>query len=303
MNFIKGLALALLSCLLFLSLSIFGLVLTLNYTILNPDFAVSELDKLDIPSLIKPLIREQVREQLPAEAQSMAATIDATIDDVVDELEPWIREQASNSVYSGYDYLLGKSQSLSLVIHLEPVKESLKDNLRELFFESLPPELQALPPAEKEAYFAALYRNFSKQIPPTFELTESSLPPEVVDGLEQAKQAIGYVQLAYKALAGLVLLLILGIILINRQVRGASRGLGTTFLTCGAFEYAGIFVAKQFAGPQLSQLDIPAPLQTWLPQLMNDFLAPLQIFSIGLMAAGVVLVIVSLVYRPSEPSF
>ena len=65
MKFLKGLALSLLSFLLFLSLSAFGFVLALNYTLLDPDFIVTEVDKIDIPSLVEPLIEEQIRQQLP----------------------------------------------------------------------------------------------------------------------------------------------------------------------------------------------------------------------------------------------
>jgi len=125
MKFVKGLALSLLSFLLFLSLSIFGLALTLSNTILNPDFVVSELDRLDISSLAK----EFISEQIPPEGELMAEVLDDTIAD----LEPWIREQVNAGIYSSYDYLWGRSQSLSLVISLEPVKESLRDNLWEAF--------------------------------------------------------------------------------------------------------------------------------------------------------------------------
>ena len=59
MKLLKGLALSLLSFLLFLSLSTFGIVLTLNYTILNPDFIVSELNQLDVSSMIKDLFSSQ----------------------------------------------------------------------------------------------------------------------------------------------------------------------------------------------------------------------------------------------------
>ncbi len=52
------------------------------------------------------------------------------IDDTIADLEPWIKEQVSAGIYSSYDYLMGRSQSLSLVISMEPMKESLKDNLR-----------------------------------------------------------------------------------------------------------------------------------------------------------------------------
>ena len=57
MNVLKGLALGLLGFLLFVSLSTLGLAITLNQTILNPDFVVAEMDKLDASSLIKDMIQ------------------------------------------------------------------------------------------------------------------------------------------------------------------------------------------------------------------------------------------------------
>ena len=299
MKFLKGLALSLLSFLLFLSLSIFGLALTLNYTILNPDFVVSEVNKLDISSLAGEFLSQQIHQfEVAAPYEPYVAEV---LDDTIADLEPWVKEQASTVTYSSYDYLMGKSQSLSVVISLEPVKESLRDNLREAFLQSPPPELKGLPPAEVERYFDEFYQGLTREIPSTFEFNESSLSPEVLARLEQAKQGISYFQLGYKALIGFILLLILGIILINREVKGATRGLGITFLTYGVLEYGGIFAAKYFAGAQLPQLGIPASLQAQLPQLLGDFLAPLAMFSIGIGIAGVVLLIVSFVYKPREP--
>ncbi len=297
MKLVKGLALSLLNLLLFLSLSIFGLARTLNNTILNPDFVVSEVDRLDISSLAK----EFISEQIPPEGELMAEVLDDTITD----LEPWIKEQVNAGIYSSYDYLMGRSQSLSLVISLEPLRDSLKSNLGEAVLRSPPPELAGVPPAVIELYISQYIDEIltNLQIPPTFEFNESSLSPEVLAQLEQVKQAIGYFQAGYKALIGFILLLILGIILINRQVKGASRGIGITFLTCGAIGYLETLAAKYFAGTQLAQLDIPSQLQVWLPQLVDDFLVPLEMFSIGLLAGGVALIIVSFLYKPRQPSF
>ena len=60
MKILKGLALGLLSFLLFLSLSVFGFALTLNYTLLNPDFTIYEVDRLNIPSLAEEWLGEQI---------------------------------------------------------------------------------------------------------------------------------------------------------------------------------------------------------------------------------------------------
>jgi len=289
MKFLKGLALSLLGFLLFLSLTILGLALTLNSTILNPDFVVSELERLDVSSLAK----ETLSERIPQGGEFMLEALD----DTITELEPWIKEQASTITYSSYDYLLGKSQSLSVAISLEPMKETLRDKVHEALFQSLPPELQGLPQAEIEQYFNEFYQDFAKEIPSTFEFDERLLGPEVMATLEQVRQGIGYFQIGYKALIGFTLLLIVGIILINRQVKGATRGIGTTFLTYGAIEYAGIYATKYFATTQFPQLEIPSSLQAWVPQLLNDFLAPLEMFSLGLLIGGVALIIVSFVYR------
>ena len=289
MNFLKGLILSFLSFLLFLSLSLFGLTLTLNNTILNPDFVTSELDSLDIGLLAEELISEQV----PLDGEFMIEYLD----DAIADLEPWIKEQANAVIEPAYDYFLGNSQSFSVVIPLETMKESLKDSLKEAILQSPPPELAGLSPAEIEQYFDEFYQELSQQIPSTFEFSLSSLSPEVLATLEQVRQGVGYVQLAYKVLIGLILLLIAGIILINRQVRRSARSIGITFLTCGAVSYGGVFAVKHFVPPQLSQLQIPASLQVWIPQFLNDFLAPLQMFGIGLLVCGVALIVVSFVYK------
>jgi len=294
MKFLKGLALGLLSFLLFLSLALFGLALTLNHTILNPDFVTSKLDSLDIPALIK----DWLNQQIPQDEPYIAEVIDNTITD----LEPWIRDQTHTSVYSSYDYLLGKSRSLNLVISLGPLRDSLKSNLREAILNSPPPELAGAPPATVELYINEAYRYIDELIPPSFEFRESSLDPEVLAQLDQVRQVIDYFQLGYKLLIGFILLLMLGIILTNREVRGATRQLGIIFTTYGAFEYLGIFIIKNLAGTQLPQLNIPPLLQAWLPQLLDNFLAPLQIFSICLLVAGVALIVVSFVYKPRQPS-
>ena len=291
MNFLKGLALGLLSFLLLLSLSTFGIAFLLNQTILNPGFITSELNKLDVPLLAEELLREQIPEEdFPEEFGDVLVN-------TITDLELWIQEQVSDAVYSSYDYLSGRTQSLNVVIPLEPVKESLRDNLWQAFLQSLPAALVGASSAEIEQYFDDFYQEFSEQIPSTYEFTESSLPPDVLSTLEMVKQIISYFQVGYKFLIGFMLLLIAGIILIDRQVRGATRKLGTIFLPEGVLMLVGVFVAKYLAGTQIAQFDIPPYLQEWLPQLVSDFVAPLLMLGIGLLVVGVALLTFSFVYK------
>ena len=288
---------------------------TFRNTFGNPNFVASLVDELDISSLAGEFLSQQLTEEIPEGMEYLVVYLDEYLDDVIVELEPWLKEELIAAADPILDYLLGESQSLNVVISLEPVMESLKDTLREVFLESPPPEFATLPPATLELIFDAFYPEFSKQIPLTFEFDESLLGTEIPaqiaealaeaeEALEQARLYVGYFQLGYKLLIGFILLLILGIILINRRVMNSTRELGIIFLTYGAFEYAGIFIAKHFAGTQLAQLPpIPSQLQAWLPQLLNDFLAPLQMFSLGLLIGGVVLIAISFVYdRLRQPA-
>jgi len=302
MKFLKGLALSLLSLILFLSLSAFGMVLTINQTVLNPDFVASQVDKLDISSLAGEFISEQISGQIPLDNQLMAEILEDTITD----LEPWIKEQANTAIYASYDYLTGKSQSLNIVIPTAELKETLKDSIKSAFLEALPPELAGVPPAMIDAAFNEYYQQYSQQIPATIEINESMLGSEVMSSLEQARQYIGYIQIAYKALIVLILVLIGLIVLIHRKVRGSTRQTGITFLTYGIPGFASIFILKNYAMTQMAQLtqfNLPASFQAWLPQLVDDLLAPLEMFSLGVLICGAVLLIVSFVYKPQESSY
>jgi len=79
MKILKGLALGLLSFLLFLSLSIFGILFLLNQTILNPNFISSELDKLDVAALVVEVISEQESEEDFPEEQATALGRDRAV--------------------------------------------------------------------------------------------------------------------------------------------------------------------------------------------------------------------------------
>lgn len=296
MKFLKGLAISLLTLLLFLSLAVFSVIFSLNSTLLNPDFIVAQVDRLDISSLAREVTEGQIGGQIPPEAKFLEETLYDTIADN----EPWIKEQVSAAVYSGYDYFLGKSKGLRLRVSMEPLKESLRANLRQNFqqnLESLFPEFAAAPPAQIEQLFNQYYQAYSEQIPAEFEFDVNSLDPEVLTQIRQVRQYIGYVQTGYYALIGLMVLLILGIILLNRNVGSATRGLGITFLIYGILEFAGFFATRNFLPASVPLQGIPPSLQPWLMGLIRDSVAPLQTLSIGLMAAGAVLITISIVYK------
>ena len=289
MKLAKRAAIVFLGFLLFVSLSVFGLMFTANRTFLNPDFVISHLDRLDMSSLARGMLIGQIPEEMGFMAEHL--------DDMVTDLEPWTREQVNTAVYAGYDYLLGKSESLSLVIDMEPMKERLRDSAWQAFLESPPPELAGVPPALAEPYFDEYYRQFSEQIPPTIEISESMIGAEVMGNLEQARRYIGYLQIAYRVTIWATIAIIVGLVFLHREVKGATRSIGIPCLTCGISIYVGTVVIKYLVKMQMAPVGLPAQLRAWLPQFLDDALAPMQTFGIGLMAVGTALLIISFVYK------
>jgi len=81
----------------------------------------------------------------------------------------------------------------------------------------------------------------------------------------------------------------MGIILLDRRVRGATRWIGIPCLISGIVTFVGTFLIRNFTGWLITQLNLPAPLGSWLGQLVGDSLAPMRVYGIVLMAVGVVM--------------
>jgi len=206
-------------------------------------------------------------------------------------------------VYAGYDYLLGRSEELLVVINLEPAKAILRDSLWQSFTESPPLGLDILSPAGLESLFDEFYDDISRQMPATIEINEgmiNTISLEIMPLLEQARRYIGYLQIAYGVLIGATAALVAGIILLNRRVKGATLWLGIPCLICGIFAYVSTFVIKRLVGLLMAQLSLPVQLQDWLPQFLTGSLAPLEVYGIVLMAVGATLLIVSVAYRRGQ---
>ena len=256
---VRKAAIGFLSFLLFCSLSVFGATFAMNRTILNPDFVIAQIDRLDLSALVEEAAGgEFPLEQIPA------------------DLDPWIREQTHAVIYGSYDYLLGKSDRLSMVIDLEPVRESLAGSM-----------------------------GVTGLIPPSIEINATMIrmmSPETMDMLEEARRYIGYEQLAYRISIGAMIGIIVGLIFLHRRrLKSSARSIGIPCLTCGIPAFIGTLVLGGVAMAFITQFGLPAQLQSVLSQSLGDFLAPMRMYSIGLMATGITLLVLSVVYKERRP--
>ncbi len=265
-----------------------GIVITLNLTILNPDFAISEIDKLDAYSIIT----DQVREQILPEEPYMAQIVDETIT----ELEPWLRDQANIAVYGIYAYLKG-DQELNIVIPLEQVRTCVKENVEQAIVESLPPEFEGASQSQIQAFLSLVYAEIDNQIPEQIELNEASLGPEVTAQFQKARQIVGYIELGYKLLIGLAVLMILLIALIQWwHIKPIALYVGIPMAMAGAVSLVGSIISGSLISGVLH--DIPPEIMSILPQLITDATRPLQIYGITLLIAGIGLIVLSIKLNP-----
>tara|TARA_B100000315_G_scaffold233427_1_gene246544 strand:- start:179 stop:1459 length:1281 start_codon:yes stop_codon:yes gene_type:complete len=288
---------------------------TLYNTVLSTDLTVSIVKKVDLYFLVEYFVIQEVTEEISGGMTFLTEYVE----DVVIKLEPWIRSEMDDIIAPITDYILGKSQGLDIVISIEKLKESpdLYDALWEALRKSPPTELAdlGLNESELQQIFDLFYEDFVRLIPSTFEINENLLGPgmsaQITQALadadkalenEQIRNYIAYPQTVFTISIIILLLSLAGIILINRRVRGVSRWLGSTFLTCGVFELVSVFIIKNQLQMQIAAVDMPSPIRIWLEQLASNSIAPLQTFSIVLIVLGAGFQIFSFIYRQNQPT-
>ena len=96
---VKKAGIAFLSFLLFVSLSGFGMGFVMNRTLLSPDFAIAQVDRLDVSALAGEMISDLIPlEEIPVE---MEFIIGDAVTDTIADLEPWIKQQTDTTIYAG----------------------------------------------------------------------------------------------------------------------------------------------------------------------------------------------------------
>ncbi len=294
MNIFRAFLLFVLSPLLILVLFILGIIITINLTILSPAFIVDELDKLDTYSVIT----EQVKAQLPDD--ELIAPI---IDDITTDLKPWIKEQTKIVIYDGYSYLKG-DEELNITISLESFRTSIEKSLKQHLHDFLPPALEGVQESLREVYLLPIYDEIGKIIPEHFVINETSLDPEIMMILEQARRIVDYIKLTYIISIGLAVILLLLIALTHRwRAKPIALSVGISFSIVGIASI-GTTLTSRFTNTVINQFageaDFLFKLQGMIYQFIIDCTAPLLIFGIGFLIAGIVLIILSVLLKSPE---
>jgi len=298
MKFLKGLAVTIVGFLLFLSLSAWTTVFMLKQTIVNPDFIVSEINKLDAAELGKEMLGEQIKAQLPPELNLSSSAVD----EVFDEMGPWFTQEASRIIYAVFDYLGGKTDGVLVDISFKPMKTSLETIAVESLSQSLPPEIAMLPVEQRGQFINEYVRQYLGQIPDnfTFDLNKNNIPPEYQDIVYYLRWGVTNLNMVFWGLIGLMALWALCLFALYRDVKGFSRSLASPMLTVGILGFAGIWVSEHLILPQAGTFGLSLELGRWINQFMVDVGAKLYILYISLAVAGIILLLLSIFWRRKE---
>jgi hypothetical protein len=288
----------------------------LRGTLINSDSIVAVIDAMAGPqlaSIIWEVFGEEILQEFPLPEEAFPH-LAAGFEELLTDLEPWIKEQVEYAAGPIADYLAGEVESFSVTISLEPLIDDLRGMLLGIFLDFPPDELEGLPPEELEQAFDVFWDEFSGGMLPTpFQIDETviggdahlqiaSFTSTAETVLSQVREYVGHIRLAYILSIVVSALLIAGIVLIYRNVKGSTRTLGIVFLASGLVVLAMALIGKNIGGEQMLRAMLAAPpqLQAWASQVLVDLLAPLQWLGIGFIAGGIALLVVSFVYKPSQ---
>jgi|WetSurMetagenome_2_1015567.scaffolds.fasta_scaffold292262_2 hypothetical protein len=287
MRFAKGLCLGLVGFLLFVVLPLFGLTLTMKYTLLDPQFIIAESQKMDISTAAKEFLADQ---------SLLDQTYLAAADRSFSDLEQWTRQQVSQIIRSCYNYWLGKTAKFAITLNLVPLKQSLIDNLNRIYANSPPDEYLALAPDRRAAYLDQIRQDTLQLLPDALVIDESLLGDSFPDINSRIRGGMGFIRSGFVWLAVAAAVLVLLLIVVQRKLRAVLLSGGTIFLLAGALMIIALVLARSFL-PQLYPQDLVPEIQVWLPVLISDILRPCWIFAWALLAGGALLLAVSLFVR------
>ena len=130
---------------------------------------------------------------------------------------------------------------------------------------------------------------------------------QLADTRDEIHPYINLAQLLYWSLILLILLIIGGLILIHRSLRGATLNLGIVFLVYGAIELVGVLIIRSIIGsPTFIQRfiegDIPEYVFNIISPIMQRLTQPLFIFTLACTIIGIALLVVFFVYSKKQPN-
>jgi hypothetical protein len=290
-RFFQGLTVGFSACLLFAALLLIGPALAAHQTLLNYNFAFNEIQTLDTAELA----RQLAPDNLPGNLRAYSPVINSTIRD----LRPWIDSQTRLAVGSTYDFLSGNSPELDFTIKAEIVRQTLVKNFETAFKAAPPAGYSGLAIAQQQQLLNQYEQQLGDLLPQDLnvEINSKTLGSDATQFLDQTKTAYGLGQKGFVALLIVAIILLIAVLVIQRQLMPISRTLGIVFLLTGGLGYGALVLTRNLALNEQMNQDWPAAIQAWLPGLIHDAFAPWGTYALALCISGAALLIASFFLR------
>ncbi len=296
MNLLRNLAQTFICALLVMTVLLVGIIVTANLTILNPDFVIAEMHKLDVYSRILDEVKGQFTD----------IEMEPLFDSALEQLRPWLEEQTDRVIHAGYAYLK-EGEELNIVISLEPVRDVVRNTIEESASSYLPSGYDQLMPGLFDTILDQITNEVTSFIPAQFTINESVLGAQIRPYVEQVRHLFTYMKITYILSVFFVMLSILLLALLHRwKAKPVSRAAGASFMLAGIASIV-IVLAFRFTNTAVnrfaSEADTLFGLQQVLAQIIRDATTPLLIYSIAFIAAGAALIAFSFFFKERPPYY
>jgi hypothetical protein len=295
MKILKGIASGFAGFFLFTCILFLGLFVTLNSTILHPDFAIKEVERLDITEIA----RQTIKDQLSPEDSTRYST---AIDDILTQEKPWINEQIKLSINKTYDYFWGVSDQLKFEFELTEVRQNITNNITQVIIANPPQDYLNLSPQEQSRYVADINKQIMDAIPSKYELVvnQELVGSDSMKVIQQVRDGIKSYEIAFWILIGLIIVLLALIALIQRKIRDIARTIGIILIIDGVICGIIYVILRYLVPAYTATTEIPTILHNWLPGLIEDLSAPFGIFSFVVFISGAAILVVSFLFKDSQ---
>jgi hypothetical protein len=262
-----------LGVLLFIALTVFGVIMVLQFTAFYPNYIASYVNDIDISNALTIWINENIAPQRPEVAQ--AAILG------VNYFEPQIIEQLNSVVENIYSFFLERMEEGELLQTIEeqrPLVENVANNIQAII--NLPVVQSVFNNLGIDASAINIQVN-TGEINSFFTLIEKAA---------KFQQLIAFAKSFFIPSIFIVLALIAGIIFTGRKFRFIFIVLGAVFSIHGILQLAGLLPLGNYARQAITNLELSPFAHDSATRFVNDVIGMLDIFSAVILFAGLLLI-------------
>jgi hypothetical protein len=286
--------------------------------VLNNEFGDKFVDNFALANYASNRVLQQINQSdIPSEFQPALQFIEPAFT----QAEPQLKAGLKKGMPSLLDYLCGLRGDFTITLDIKPAVDNFIALAKAYYLKNPPPSLSGVPQimlvAGIDTFIDQHYQQYINPSAPVLYTIDRNMANLNINTSQQindtevwlrdVRAVVERFQLYFILLIAFIFVLIAAVIAIYHSIKPAASTLGSIFISYGLIEFVMVLLLKQYLlpGPILSQLKssgASTEISTFVVNLANHALSPLMWFSLGVLIVGIVLLVVSIVYRTgNEP--